>query len=137
MKIQPCFQKSYLLRVPFWARMGHSPSSFRQVLTVPFIPYLTNVLQVLDVVSLCAYDLIDDVGPHLVFGGLAHPKAPGIVLFAPLHLQGIILHGLILVHSQLCRHTRWSPFVLLTQLCQGSLGQPTGRQRLGWDKDKV
>lgn len=97
------FQKSYLLRIPFWASMGHNPLPFRETLPVPspFSPYLTNVLQVLDVVSLCAYDLIDDVGPHLVFGGLAHPKAPGILLSAPLHLQGIILHGLILVHPQL------------------------------------
>lgn len=30
---------------------------------------LTDVFQVLDVVSLCAHDLIDDVGPHLLFAG--------------------------------------------------------------------
>lgn len=61
----------------------------------------------LDVVSLCAYDLIDDVGPHLIFGGLPHPKAAGatagVVLFATLYLQGIIFHGFILVYSQLCQ----------------------------------
>ncbi len=28
--------------------------------------YLTDVLQVLDVVALSAHDLVDDVGPHLV-----------------------------------------------------------------------
>lgn len=28
--------------------------------------YLTNVLEVLDVVTLSAHDLIDDIGPHLV-----------------------------------------------------------------------
>lgn len=133
MKIQSHFQKSYLLRVPFWARMGHNPLSFRQVLTAPspFIPYLTNVLQVLDVVSLCAYDLIDDIGPHLVFGGLAHPKASGIILFAPLYLQGIIFHGLILVYSQLCGHTRGSLFVLLsTALARkfGAAGWMAGKE---------
>lgn len=73
----------------------------------PLFHYLTDVLQMLDVVSLCAYDLIDDVGPHLVFGGLPHPKAAaataGVVLFATLYLQGIIFHGFILVYSQLCQ----------------------------------
>lgn len=28
---------------------------------------LTDVFQVLDVVSLCAHDLIDDIDPHLLF----------------------------------------------------------------------
>lgn len=28
--------------------------------------YLTNVLEVLDVMALSAHDFIDDVGPHLV-----------------------------------------------------------------------
>lgn len=28
--------------------------------------YLTNVLEVLDVMTLGAHDLIDDIGPHLV-----------------------------------------------------------------------
>lgn len=135
MKIQSLYQKSYLLRVPFWARMGHTPLSFSQVLSVPspFIPYLTNVLQVLDVVSLCAYDLIDDVGPHLVFGGLAHPKASGVVLFASLYLQGIIFHGLILVYSQLCRHTRCSLFVLLNTTLPRKFGT-LDRQRVSSDE---
>lgn len=30
---------------------------------------LTNVFQVFDVISLCAHDLIDDVGSHLFFAG--------------------------------------------------------------------
>lgn len=87
-----------------WARMGHN--KFLHSLP-PLFHYLTDVLQMLDVVSLCAYDLIDDVGPHLVFGGLPHPEAAGatarVVLFASLNLQRIIFHGLILVYSQLCQ----------------------------------
>lgn len=85
----------------------------------------------LDVVSLCAYNLIDDVGPHLVFGGLPHPKAAGatagVVLFATLYLQGIIFHGFILVDSQLCGHTTHSLFALLntTPPRRSSLGQLT------------
>lgn len=59
----------------------------------------------LDVVSFCAYDLIDNIGSHLVFGGLPHPKAPGttagVVVFATLYLYGVIFHGFILVHSEL------------------------------------
>lgn len=32
-------------------------------------PDLTDVFQMFDVVPLCAHDLIDDVGPHLLFAG--------------------------------------------------------------------
>lgn len=34
-----------------------------------FKPDLTNVFQVFDVISLCAHDLVDDVGSHLFFAG--------------------------------------------------------------------
>lgn len=97
----------------------HPIVSFTEVLafTSPLFLYLTNVLQMLDVVSFCAYDLIDNVGPHLVFGGLPHPKAPGatagVVVFATLHLYRVIFHGFILVHSELDRTHNTLPFTLL------------------------
>ena len=111
MEVQSHFQKIKVtclgsLSGQEWDILYYLSNKFLHSLPALF-RYLTNVLQMLDVVFLCAYDLIDDVGPHLVFGGLPHPKAAGatagVVLFATLCLQGIIFHGFILVYSQLCQ----------------------------------
>lgn len=40
-----------------------------KVIKVGLVSDLTDVFQVLDVVSLCDHDLIDDVGSHLFFAG--------------------------------------------------------------------
>lgn len=61
---------------------------------------LTDVLQVFDVVSLCAHDLVDDVAPHLLLAG-----QPGAALVLAgrrlLQPRQEVLHGLVLVHAQL------------------------------------
>lgn len=129
-------QRGYWLRVTLWEEqdMLYYPSNKFLHSHPALFRYLTNVLQVLDVVSLCAYDLIDDIGPHLVFGGLPHPKAAGatagVVLFAALYLQGIIFHGLILVYSQLCQtHKMFTVRAVNTALSRKrSWGQLTERQ---------
>lgn len=57
--------------------------------------YLTDVLQVFDIMSFCAHDFIDDIGPHLVpvLGGLAQTQTIGTgvrtgLSVAILHLAG-------------------------------------------------
>lgn len=66
---------------------------------------LTDVLQVFDVIPFCAHDLIDDVGPHLFFAGQARseeqPNTGALLLLSLLQLCQVILHRLILVHTQL------------------------------------
>lgn len=70
-------------------------------------PDLTDVLQVLDVVSLRAHDLVDDVGPHLLLARQTRSQQqaqaslvllPGL---GPLQVGQVLLHRLVLVHTQL------------------------------------
>lgn len=69
--------------------------------------YLTDVLEVFDVVSLCAHDLIDDVGSHLVpvLEGRTQTQAVVRRVQVPvLHLAGPLgrLHSpVLLIHPQL------------------------------------
>lgn len=68
---------------------------------VSTLPYLANVLEVLDVVALGAHDFIDDVGSHLVsvLNGPAETQAVGTwVQVAILHVAGSLLHTIFLVH---------------------------------------
>lgn len=63
--------------------------------------YLANVLEVLDVVTLRAHDLIDDIGSHLisVLDGSAKTEAVGAwIQVAILHFAGSLLHSIFLVH---------------------------------------
>lgn len=63
-------------------------------------PHLADVPQVLDVVSLRAEDLIDDIGPHLVPAALrlGAPAIPSPLVPRP---QRLIVCRLVLVHPQL------------------------------------
>lgn len=63
--------------------------------------YLTNVLEVLDVVALRAHDFVDDIGSHLVsvLNGPAETEAVGAwIQMAILHIAGSLLHSVFLVH---------------------------------------
>ena len=63
-------------------------------------PHLADVSQVLDVVSLRAEDLVDDIGPHLVPAALClgAPAIPSPSMPRP---QRLIVCRLVLVHPQL------------------------------------
>lgn len=60
-----------------------------------------------DVVPLRAHDLVDDVGPHLLLAGQTRSQEQAeasLVLLAglgPLQVRQVLLHGLVLVHTQL------------------------------------
>lgn len=60
-----------------------------------------------DVVPLRAHDLVDDVGPHLLLAGQTRSQQQAeasLVLLAgmgPLQVRQVLLHGLVLVHTQL------------------------------------
>lgn len=71
------------------------------------VPDLADVFQVLDVVSLCAHDLVDDVCPHLLLARQTRSQQqaeaslvllPGL---GPFQVGQVLLHRLVLVHTQL------------------------------------
>lgn len=68
--------------------------------------HLADVAQVLNVVPLGAEDLVDDVGPHLVFAALR--LGPSILGPAVPRPQSFLVGGLVLVHPQLQAARGWS-----------------------------
>lgn len=102
--------------------------------------YLTDVLEVFNIVSLCAHDLINDVSPHLVsvLKGWAQAQAViGRIQVPVLHLAGPLgrlSSTVLLVHPQLRTNafthkaTAWESIWVLVGLMHKSEGKGLTKQ---------